>query len=90
MLSNSCVFAGYARIASTATAFLLAPSYPTVFVALYFLGYVLRLPHAAELWTSALTVSKYSRCSLCAGLLPTKQTVDLQGNTTRRQHWALC
>jgi len=34
-------FAGYARIASTLTAFLLAPRYPSVFVILYFLGWVL-------------------------------------------------
>ncbi|KAA6423313.1 MAG: hypothetical protein FRX49_06765 [Trebouxia sp. A1-2] len=31
---------GYARIASTLTAFLLAPQYPSVFVILYFLGFV--------------------------------------------------
>lgn len=31
---------GYARIASTLTAFLLAPQYPSVFAILYFLGFV--------------------------------------------------
>lgn len=31
---------GYARVASTFTAFLLAPKHPTVFVALYFLSFV--------------------------------------------------
>ena len=39
--NSSYLCAGYARIASTIIAFLLAPAFPTVFVALYFLGYAL-------------------------------------------------